>query len=199
VLDEVRRKLKSGEECRLIATSLIEAGVDVDFPMVLRAEAGLDSIAQAAGRCNREGKRSAEASEVVVFAVGNEDWAPPPELKQFAQVFREIHRQHAHDPLALSAIHDYFRKLYWQKGDNELDGHDLLGRLRDSRVDSLPFETLAAKFRMIENLQFPVIVPYNGKAQKALVDLHYAQTPGRVARTLQHIWFPCRGRVMRPC
>ncbi|MBW0904964.1 helicase-related protein, partial [Pseudomonas aeruginosa] len=50
VLAEVRQMLKTGESCRLVATSLIEAGVDVDFPVVLRAEAGLDSIAQAAGR-----------------------------------------------------------------------------------------------------------------------------------------------------
>src|SRR5690606_21727985 len=56
VLAEVRQLLKDGEPCRLVSTSLIEAGVDVDFPTVLRAEAGLDSIAQAAGRCNREGR-----------------------------------------------------------------------------------------------------------------------------------------------
>ena len=56
-LDEIRGRLKNGEPCRVIATSLIEAGVDVDFPLVMRAEAGLDSVAQAAGRCNRERQR----------------------------------------------------------------------------------------------------------------------------------------------
>ena len=71
VLAEVRQRLKTGQPCRLVATSLIEAGVDIDLPTVLRAEAGLDSVAQAAGRCNREGRRRHEDSEVLVFATAN--------------------------------------------------------------------------------------------------------------------------------
>jgi CRISPR-associated endonuclease/helicase Cas3 len=67
ILDKVRRMLKVGAPCRLIATSLIEAGVDVDFPKGWRAEAGLDQIAQAAGRVNREGRRPLEESTLTVF------------------------------------------------------------------------------------------------------------------------------------
>ena len=155
VLRQIRQLLKDGEPCRLVSTSLIEAGVDVDFPAVFRAEAGLDSIAQAAGRCNREGLRPAETSEVVIFAVENDEYAPPPELKQFAQVFRGVQRQHSGDPLSLAAIHDYFRELYWQKGAEELDACNLLGLLQDSRSESLPFETLASKFRVIEKRAVP--------------------------------------------
>ncbi len=185
VLRQVRQLLKNGEPCRLISTSLIEAGVDVDFPTVLRAEAGLDSIAQAAGRCNREGLRPVDESEVVIFAVGNDEYAPPPELKQFAQVFREVHRQHSGDLLSLEAVHDYFRALYWQRGESELDAHDLLGLLRSSRLDGLPFETLAAKFRVIENVQLPVIVPRDKEAKHAVKELAYVESPGGVARRLQ--------------
>ena len=64
LLQEIRDRLKNGLPCRVVSTSLIEAGVDVDFLTVYREEAGLDSILQAAGRCNREGRRSAEQSLV---------------------------------------------------------------------------------------------------------------------------------------
>lgn len=185
VLAEVRQMLKDGEPCRLVSTSLIEAGVDVDFPTVLRAEAGLDSIAQAAGRCNREGRRSLAASEVLVFATENEDWAPPPELKQYAQTAREVLRQFEGDPLSPEAIARYFRLLYWQKGDMQLDVPDLMGLLKGSRPDSLPMETLAAKFRMIDNIQMPVIVPYDEGARKALEQLRHAEGSMGIARSLQ--------------
>ena len=185
VLAEVRQMLKEGQPCRLVSTSLIEAGVDVDFPAVLRAEAGLDSIAQAAGRCNREGKRAPATSEVLVFATENEDWAPPSELKQYAQAAREVLRQWAGDPLSPEAIERYFRLLYWQKGDTQLDVPDLMGLLRESRPDSLPLETLATKFRMIDNVQMAVIVPYDNDARNALQKLEFAEGSVGIARKLQ--------------
>jgi CRISPR-associated endonuclease/helicase Cas3 len=161
VLQEVTQQLKTGQPCRLVSTSLIEAGVDIDMPTVLRAQAGLDSIAQAAGRCNREGKRPRENSEVLVFATANEDWNPPHELKQYAQIFHEVLRRYQHDLLSLEAIKAYFTHLYWQKGTGELDAHGLLALLRDrGRSDSLPFETLSSKFKFIETSTKPVIVPF---------------------------------------
>lgn len=187
VLAEVRVMLKHGESCRLVATSLIEAGVDISFPQVFRAEAGLDSIAQAAGRCNRNGEWPVEESEVLVFANASEDWAPPPELKQFAQAAQEVLRKHGDDPLSPSAIEAYFRQLYWQKGNKELDAANLLGLLQASRLDSLPMETLATKYRMIEAVQMPVIVPYgnDGHARKMIERLRYAEKSGGLARELQ--------------
>ncbi|MAZ69986.1 CRISPR-associated endonuclease Cas3'' [Porticoccus sp.] len=189
VLEQVRIELKEEKPCRLVSTSLIEAGVDIDFPTVLRAEAGLDSIAQAAGRCNREGRRSREASETLVFATNNSDWAPPTELAQFAQVFRSIERRHADDLLALDAVHDYFRELYWQKGDAELDAKGLLELLRQSSPESLPLESLARNFQFIETSMRPIIVPFVPGTDRlipavaeALDKLEYA--PG-LARLLQ--------------
>lgn len=185
VLAEVRQRLKDRLSCRLVSTSLIEAGVDIDLPAVLRAEAGLDSIAQAAGRCNREGRRRHEDSEVLVFSTANPDWAPPPELQQFAQAFRTVERRHRDDLLAPAAIKAYFQELYWQKGAQELDAHGLIELLKSSRTDSLPLETLAAKFKVIETVMRPVIVPWDDTARAALRDLEFAESCGKLARRLQ--------------
>jgi len=184
-LAEIRLRLQQGLPCRLVATSLIEAGVDISFPTLYRADAGLDAISQAGGRCNRHGEYPVHESQVLIFTPANEDWAPPPELRQFAQVGQEILRQHAADPLAPDAIEAYFQHLYWRKGEEALDAHNLLGRLQVSRIDSLPLETLAAKFRMIETVQMPVIVPFDAKAHAALEELHYATRCGGLARQLQ--------------
>lgn len=187
VLAEVRVRLKVGEPCRLVSTSLIEAGVDISLPTVYRAEAGLDSVAQAAGRCNRNGERAADQSEVRVFATARGDWAPPPELRQFAQAAQEVMRQpqFREDPLSPSAIEAYFRLLYWQKGDQELDAANLLGLCAESRIESLPLETLAAKFRMIDTVQMPVIVPFDDHARRDIESLRFAEKTGGLARKLQ--------------
>ena len=186
-LAEIRDTLTRGKACRLVATSLIEAGVDISLPTVLRAEAGLDAIAQAAGRCNRNKEWPVDTSEVLVFGTASEDWAPPPELRQFAQVAQEILRQpqyHA-DPLSPEAIQAYFQKLYWQKGGNALDAHNLLGITQESAIDSLPMETLAAKFRMIEDGQVPIIIPYDKDARDLLESLRHAEKIGGLGRRLQ--------------
>lgn len=185
VLAEVRQRLRDGLPCRLVATSLIEAGVDVDFPCVLRAEAGLDSIAQAAGRCNREGKRALEASEVLVFQTENPDWKAPQELQQFAQAAREVLRNTSGDPLAPETITRYFQQLYWQKGERELDKADLLAQIESQRLEGIPFEMLADKFRMIDSVQCPVIIPFDEIAEAALNALEFADGCGELARQLQ--------------
>lgn len=185
VLNKVREQLRLGLPCICVSTSLIEAGVDVDFPLVLRAQAGLDSIAQAAGRCNREGRRDVQESEVLIFIPENEQWAPPPELTQFAQAAAEVLRSHSQDPLSPAAIEEYFGLLYWQKGSRELDAPGLLAMLRTCRVDSLPLETIATQFRMIDSVQMPVIVPWDEKARELLRSLDHVERCSGIARALQ--------------
>ena len=184
VLSEVRQRLKAGQPCKLVSTSLIEAGVDVDFPMVLRAEAGLDSIAQAAGRCNREGRLPRDVSEVLVFETANSDWAPPRELKLFAEAFRTIERAHRNDLLALDAVTAYFQEMYWRRDGRLGDG--LVDLFKGAGIDSLPFETLAKRFKVIRTVMRPVIVPYDPTTgaedpfvTEVLRDLEYASAAAR--------------------
>lgn len=188
VLDKVRADLKLGKPCRLISTSLIEAGVDVDFPCVLRAETGLDSIAQAAGRCNREGKRPLESSDVLVFQ--SPEWPAPPELDQLAGNMREVMRNHAGDLLAPEALTMYFKSVYWAKGA-ELDGKKLLETHHNhARNLSFPFQNIARDFRMIESHLKPVIIEFKStkfdkEAENLVIALRVADNVGGIARKLQ--------------
>jgi CRISPR-associated endonuclease/helicase Cas3 len=168
VLRDVRDRLKKGEPVRLVATSLIEAGVDVDFPEVWRAEAGLDAIAQAAGRCNREGRRPTPG-RVVVFKPA--DARSPRALEAFWQATRSVLAKHRDDLLGLEAIEAYFSELYWQKGPEALDAVEVDGRRgvlaaigqRAGALD-FPFRSIAEAFRLIDDVMEPVIVPWRADA-----------------------------------
>ena len=183
-LDEIRGRLKSGEPCRVIATSLIEAGVDVDFPLVMRAEAGLDSVAQAAGRCNREGKRPSENSFVWIFAP-EEQWKAPPELAAQAAVMRLTADSFSDDLLSTQAVAAYFAELYQLKG-SELDNKKILKMHNDTGQSlDFPFQTIADKFRMIESHMQPLIIPFDGEAENLISSLHHADHIGGLLRKLQ--------------
>lgn len=163
VLAKLRTRLDAGgEPVRLVATSLIEAGVDIDFPEVWRAEAGLDAIAQAAGRCNREGRLA--LGRTVVFTPA--EAKPPRALEAFAQAARAALRGHD-DPLTIEAVRAYFKALYWQKGEEALDAALVEGRrgilpaiAEQARDWAFPFKSIAAAFRMIDEAMQPVIVPW---------------------------------------
>ena len=183
-LDEIRGRLKSGEPCRVIATSLIEAGVDVDFPLVMRAEAGLDSVAQAAGRCNREGKRPSENSFVWIFAP-EEQWKAPPELATQAAVMRLTANSFSDDLLSTQAVTAYFAELYQLKG-SELDNKKILKMHNDAGQSlDFPFQTIADKFRMIESHMQPLIIPFDVEAENLISSLHHADHIGGLLRKLQ--------------
>ena len=183
-LDEIRGRLKNGEPCRVIATSLIEAGVDVDFPLVMRAEAGLDSVAQAAGRCNREGKRSSENSFVWIFAP-EEQWKAPPELAAQAAVMRLTADSFSDDLLSTQAVAAYFAELYQLKG-SELDNKKILKMHNDTGQSlDFPFQTIADKFRMIESHMQPLIIPFDGEVENLISSLHHADHIGGLLRKLQ--------------
>jgi CRISPR-associated endonuclease/helicase Cas3 len=130
---------------RVISTQLVEAGVDLDFPVVFRAMAGLDSIAQAAGRCNREGQLT-EGGEVHVFVPPSEP--PPGLLRQARDTCKTLWQSTTDDdPLSLPLFERFFRQLY---ADAQLDRRGICDMLR---VDhgAVRFRDAAEAFRLIDN------------------------------------------------
>ena len=193
VLVNVRVDLLAKRPVRLVSTSLIEAGVDVDFPEVWRAATGLDSIAQAAGRCNREG-RLGELGRTVVFMPA--DRPMPRAFQPFWDAAREP--LEAPEPLGLDAVRAYFTNLYYHRGPEALDAtriggtRGILNAIRDRAPDlDFPFASIAAAFRMIDETMDPVIVPWDARAEDALDRLAHAERPPRdVLRTLQQYVVP---------
>lgn len=167
VLKEVRQGLKEGEPCRVIATSLIEAGVDVDFPVVYRALAGVDSVVQCAGRCNREGRHNASESTVYLFEPA-ESYALPNDIKQKTELARlvlqgaDVDEGKPCDAGSLEVIAAYFEQLHDVRRDN-LDASSVLSDLVNLRISKgvplIPFKSVAERFRMIEEGSHAVVIP----------------------------------------
>ena len=152
-LDEIRERLKSGKTCRVVSTSLIEAGVDVDFPRVFREMAGLDSILQAAGRCNREGKRSAESSIVTVFESENK-------VNKLIAVNRDAAEETVRDwtqPNTTSTIERYF-KAYRDFLRNDDKSGVMTASEKGISGCGLPFEWIAKEFKLIDQNTFTVYI-----------------------------------------
>lgn len=155
LLAEIRTRLQTGAPCRVVATSLIEAGVDLDFPAVWREEAGLDSILQAAGRCNREGKRSAAQSPVTVFRLAGQP--VPAMIRPNTDAARAVLRDFA-DPTEPTAIYAYFSLFLSLKGEDALDQKGILpGFAHGMEGRILPFATAAERFHLIES---PAVTVY---------------------------------------
>lgn len=169
VLERVRKRLHDGEPVRLISTSLIEAGVDISFPEVWRAAAGIDSIAQAAGRCNREGELAARGRVVVFQPV---EATSPHDLKVRWEAANAVF-QKGMDPLSLEAVQIYFRELYWQVGAQALDSVEVGRALASGGTQGIlkaireragghefPYADIAEAFRMIDDRMVTVIAPW---------------------------------------
>lgn len=151
-LQEIRRRLAVGLPCKVVSTSLIEAGVDVDFPAVYREMAGLDSILQAAGRCNREGKHPATESIVTIFQGENN----PPPLFATAIGAGNAVMLHHDDIASQDAIQDYFHQLLDLKG---IEAQDLQHILPIIQTEFFPFRTVAERFHLIDSPTRTVYLP----------------------------------------
>lgn len=159
VLAEIRHCLENKLPCLVISTSLIEAGVDIDFPAVYRERSGLDSIIQAAGRCNRENKNNIEDSVVYVFEYKAErQGSITPNAAAYEHVSRQVE-----DISSLEAIDMYFQQLRYTLGDDALDKNKAVHSFNDGlgKAFSLPFEQVAKTFHLIEENTKPVYILFS--------------------------------------
>ena len=152
VLDDIRRRLSAGSSCRVVSTQVVEAGVDLDFDTVFRAEAPLDSIIQAAGRCNREGRLGPRGGRVIVFRPPD-DASPPGVYRSGRDIARVLRDLPDFDPDEPQTVRRYFEWLFGTAIDPDRPG------VQDSRK-ALDFPAVAKKFRMIDEDTCDLIVDY---------------------------------------
>ena len=166
VLREIHSRLELGNVCRIVSTQLIEAGVDIDVPEVMRSLAGIDSIAQAAGRCNRNG-RLAGRGRTMVFRS---------EHTRSERFFRETAECAAQvlaiqdDPLSINAVEKYFSLYYWSRS-KFFDEKQILDEFNIDRGDrqfpfNFSFSKVAKLFHLIEDSGKPLIIPWREKGRR---------------------------------
>ena len=174
VLEEVHSRLSAGLPCRLVATQCVEAGVDLDFPVVYRALAPLDSLIQAAGRCNRNG--SGCGGRFIVFVPDeNGRRYPTPAYEAAADCVLTLLKRHEIDPCNLQHIEEYYELLYsYADGDKR--------SLREA-ISNEDFQAVQEQYRIIPDATVQVVVPY-GEKMKLFKDIRRELDENGLSRSL---------------
>jgi CRISPR-associated endonuclease/helicase Cas3 len=155
---------------------------------------GLDSLAQAAGRCNREGHL--DKGRFIAFRP--EDEKLHGHFLQVVSAAETALREHDGAPFYPEAFHAYFKALYWAKGDDALDGYEMRSllhmgaKLETALREGIQFRTASEKFRMIDDAQETVIIPYDSKAERAIARLRATGADRGAVRALQRYTVPVR-------
>jgi CRISPR-associated endonuclease/helicase Cas3 len=190
VIEQIKARLQAKREgsdqqpLRVVSTQLVEAGVDLDFPVVYRALAGLDSIAQAAGRCNREGRLNGKG-QVVVFVPP--DRPPLGHLRKGADACISTLHGQTHQPLSRTLFDRYFKAFYHSV---DLDSRDIVGKLKvELPALAMQFRTAAQAFRLIDDQDMATVVvryvAHQDKIEQLLGKLATEGAQRRLMRKLQ--------------
>ena len=155
VVQKIKDCLEAGRNCRVISTQVVEAGVDLDFPMVMRAMGPLDSIIQAAGRCNRSGRL--ETGWVVVFQPEDRR-TPPGDYRTATEQSMSMLAQGDIDLDDPATVTSFFERVF---NITETDAHEIQNRRRE-----LNYPEVARLFRMIDDDTVDVIVPQYGDPEE---------------------------------
>jgi CRISPR-associated endonuclease/helicase Cas3 len=182
-LEEIRRRLKPENSlpCRVISTQLIEAGVDVDFPVVYRAAAGIDSIAQAAGRCNRNGL-SKTPCPVSIFSFPEDGGCSF--SRQAAQSAEKLFDQYSGRLTEPECVRAYFDDFFW-KNQQRMDMDGIIKNFCIAAyMGEIQFREIAG-FKMIESATIPIIIAFDEESRALADRLSLAEHKGGILRKLQ--------------
>ncbi len=183
VLEEIKLRLKNKKTCKVVSTQLIEAGVDIDFPVVYRSIAGIDSIVQSAGRCNREGYLP--VGYVYVYKPNSEYAKLRGYLERTAKIADMVFRKYD-DPISLEAIDYYFKMLYDIEGEETLDKKSVIDCFEERRSGlEFDFKDAAEKFKLIDSNTYSIVIPYNDDVKKLINEAQFSKFPRSVARKMQ--------------
>ena len=177
VLKEIRERLNTSEKCIVIATSLVEAGVELDFKTVYRQLSGVDSIIQAAGRCNREGKNPAEESLTYIFRLNEKEYVPGQrqQMEITAGLLEDGKRLDE-----LETIQQYFEMLYHFRGD----GLDKKNIMKEFGKAGFAFAKVGKEFRLIENDTKTILITKEKRAEEIKAELKLKGITKRLIREM---------------
>jgi len=179
-LAEIRQRLLDKLPCRVVSTQVIEAGVDVDFPCVFRAISGIDSIAQAAGRCNRNGLNKTPCP---VFVFQFPESLECSFFKQAAQSAQKLFDQFPGRLTSPDCVLAYFEDYFW-KNEQRMDGEGILDWCAKAQEGNIQFKELA-KFKMINSATIPIVIALESEAIALVQALVYVEHAGGILRKLQ--------------
>lgn len=183
VLAAVRQRLRDGEQVVLVSTRVVEAGVDVSFPIVYRARCGLDSLAQSAGRCNRHGE--ADFGQVFAYEAAEPEFDLPGnfvEMRNAAYALEDVvWGKEEIDIFSADLVDAYFRMYYSRmEGGNKWDSRGVIITCEQGLKAHCEwnFSEIAATFRMIDDAGRSLLVPFGAEAEQLRAELLALQKMG---------------------